>query len=54
MKDERKMPDFAEGVFTKLILDFISYKRSCGLKYEDSIEYVLRDINRTLNSYTIT
>ena len=49
MKNERKMPDFGEGAFSQLILDFISYKRSCGLKYEDSAEYVLRTINRKLN-----
>lgn len=53
MKSERRMPDFDEGIFKELILDFISYKRSCGLKYEDSVEYVLRDINRKLNNYAI-
>jgi integrase len=53
MKNEKKMPDFGEGVFTKFIIDFILYKRSCGLKYEDSIEYVLRIINRALNNYSV-
>lgn len=53
MKNEKRMPDFDEGVFTELILDFISYKRSCGLKYEDSAEYVLRAINRKLNNYAV-
>lgn len=54
MKNERKMPDFGEGVFSQLILDFILYKRSCGLKYEDSVEYMLRAISRKLNDYDVT
>lgn len=53
MKNERRMPDFDEGAFTELILDFISYKRICGLKYEDSAEYVLRAINKELNNYAV-
>lgn len=53
MKNKRKMPEFDEGVFKELILEFISYKRSCGLKYEDSVEYVLRVINRKLNDYDV-
>jgi integrase/recombinase XerD len=53
MKNERKMPDFGEGTFSQLILDFILYKRSCGLKYEDSAEYVLRAINRKLTDYAV-
>jgi integrase/recombinase XerD len=53
MKSDKKMPVFEEGIFKSLILDFISYKRSCGLKYEDSIEYVLRIINKELNKYDV-
>jgi integrase len=53
MKNKKKMPEFDEGVFKELILDFISYKRSCGLKYEDSVEYVLRVINSKLNEYDV-
>ncbi|NSW91273.1 MAG: tyrosine-type recombinase/integrase [Firmicutes bacterium] len=53
MKNEIRMPEFDKGVFTKLILEFIYYKRSCGLKYVDSAEYVLRAINRELNNYGV-
>lgn len=53
MKNEKRMPVFEDGVFKELILDFISYKRSCGLKYEDSVEYVLRVINTKLNEYAV-
>lgn len=52
MKNKRKRPYFEEGVFKELILDFISYKRSCGFKY-DSVEYVLCAINRKLNEYEV-
>ncbi len=48
MKIHKEMPDFGKGVFSQLMLDFISYKRSCGLKYEDSVEYTLRAINKEL------
>ena len=44
---------FAEGTFTALIQSFIQYKRACGLKYEDSAEYVLRQICNQLNCYPI-
>lgn len=54
MKNEKRMPVFEDGVFKELILDFISYKRSCGLKYEDSVEYVLRVINTKLNEYAVS
>lgn len=53
MKNEKKMPDFDEGAFSQLIIDFISYKRTCGLKYEDSAEYTLHVINRKLNSFNM-
>ncbi|NCU27436.1 hypothetical protein EOM86_12095 [Candidatus Nomurabacteria bacterium] len=53
MKNDRKGPVFDEGVFVKLILEFISYKRSCGLKYEDSAEYMLCVMNKTLNTFAV-
>ena len=49
----RQLPVFEEGVFTPIVKDFIFYKRSCGLKYEDSAEYVLREICHQLNQYPI-
>lgn len=50
MKNKDKLlPAFDEGIFTPLVIDFIHYKRACGLKYQDSAEYVLRAICRTLN-----
>jgi site-specific recombinase XerD len=44
---------FEYGIFTPLVISFIQYKRSCGLKYEDSAEYVLRTICRKLNQYPL-
>jgi integrase len=54
MKNNRQPVSFDEGIFKQLCLDFISYKRSCGLKYCDSAEYVLRFINRNLNEYDLS
>lgn len=53
MKNDRQPVFFDEGIFKQLCLDFISYKRSCGLKYYDSVEYVLRVINKNLNEYNL-
>lgn len=53
MKNDKQPVFFDEGIFKQLCLDFISYKRSCGLKYCDSTEYVLRVINKNLNEYDL-
>ena len=44
---------FEEGLFKNLFLEFISYKRGCGLKYKDSMLYTLRYMNRQLNRYHV-
>ncbi|UOF90993.1 hypothetical protein LSG31_01550 [Fodinisporobacter ferrooxydans] len=44
---------FEEGPFKKLFLEFIIYKRGCGLKYEDSMLYTLRFTNHQLNRYHV-
>jgi len=46
-----ELPIFENGPFTDLFKEFILYKRSCGLSYEDSAVYVLRQICRQLNQY---
>ena len=51
MKDNKRQIMLDKGPFKQLFLDFIDYKRGCGLKYEESIEYTLRIINRHLNGY---
>jgi len=51
MKENKRPILFDKGAFKQLFLDFIDYKRGCGLKYEDSIEYTLRIMNRYLNGY---
>ena len=51
MKENKRPILFDKGPFKQLFLDFIDYKRGCGLKYEDSSEYTLRIINRCLNGY---
>ena len=48
-----RFPIFEDGVFTNIVKDFIFYKRACGLKYEDSSEYVLRQICHQLNRYPV-
>jgi site-specific recombinase XerD len=48
-----QLPVFEEGVFSDIVQDFIYYKRACGLKYEDSAEYVLRQICHQLNKYPV-
>jgi integrase len=53
MKEHKNFGMFEEGIFKKLFLDFLDYKRGCGLKYEDSAEYTLRVINRQLNRYNL-
>jgi len=53
MKENKRPILFDKGPFKKLFLDFIYYKRGCGLKYEDSAEYTLRIINRRLNTYRL-
>lgn len=53
MKSEIQPVYFEDGAFKDLFLGFISYKRSCGLKYRDSSEYVLRTINKQLNGYNL-
>jgi len=47
------LPDFEDGVFTSTVKDFIYFKRSCGLKYEDSAEYVLRQVCHQLNRFSV-
>ena len=47
------LPVFEDGVFTNTVKDFIYFKRACGLKYEDSAEYVLRQISHQLNQYPV-
>jgi site-specific recombinase XerD len=47
------LPVFEDGVFTNTVKDFIYFKRACGLKYEDSAEYVLRQICHQLNRYPV-
>ena len=47
------LPVFEDGVFTNTVKDFIYFKRACGLKYEDSAEYVLRQICHQLNQYQV-
>jgi len=49
--DSKALPVFEDGPFTLYILDFIYYKRSCGLKYEDSAPCVLRMICHQMNQY---
>ena len=51
--DAKTLPVFEDGIFTPYIVGFIHYKRSNGLKYEDSAQYVLRTICRRLNQYPI-
>lgn len=47
------LPVFEAGVFTNTVKDFIYFKRACGLKYEDSAEYVLRQICHQLNKHPV-
>jgi site-specific recombinase XerD len=47
------LPIFKDGVFTNTVKDFIYFKRACGLKYEDSAPYVLREICNQLNELPI-
>jgi len=47
------LPAFGVGIFTPHVIGFINYKRSCGLRYEDSAEYVLRAICGRLNLYQL-
>jgi len=47
-----ELPVFTEGPFTELVKEFIHYKRSCGLCYEDPAVYVLRQICGQLNQYS--
>ncbi|MGL5434694.1 MAG: tyrosine-type recombinase/integrase [Lachnospiraceae bacterium] len=49
--DSKALPVFEDGLFTPYTLDFIHYKRSCGIKYEDSAPYVLRMICHQMNQY---
>jgi len=49
--DSKTLPLFEDGPFTPYVLDFIHYKRSCGLKYEDSAPSVLRMICHQMNQY---
>ena len=51
--DILKLPEFEDGMFTTLILGFISHKRSCGLRYGDSASYNLRVICRKLNQHQL-
>jgi len=52
MKNDNKPSiEFGDGIFSPLATGFIQYKRSCGLKYDDSAEYRLRAICRKLNRY---
>jgi len=44
-----EFPIFEDGLFTDLVKEFILYKRACGLSYEDSAVYVLRQICKQLN-----
>jgi site-specific recombinase XerD len=54
MKNSTKPPiKFDDGIFTPLVTGFIQHKRSCGIKYEDSAEYVLRFICRKLNQQSL-
>jgi len=45
---------FECGIFKQLFLDFLDYKRGFGIKYDDSVTYVLRVINRQLNKYDLS
>jgi len=47
-----ELPFFEQGSFTELVKGFIHYKRSCGLSYDDSAVYVLRQICGQLNQYS--
>lgn len=53
MEKHKNSALFECGPFKQLFLDFLDYKRGFGLKYEDSVEYTLRVINRQLNQYSL-
>lgn len=44
---------FKEGIFKELFLEYIEYKRTCGLQYDDPILYTLRCMNYKLNEYAV-
>ena len=44
---------FEEGPFKELFLEYVDYKRACGLQYDDSILYTLRCMNNKLNKYAV-
>ncbi len=44
---------FEDGPFKELFLEYIDYKRACGLQYDDPILYTLRCMNYKLNKYAV-